>query len=70
MTMSELIARMEECEVERFIANDYRGLADVPEFQIVPGTIPVMVSAPHAVTHWRDGGDGVRAVPASRRRTP
>ena len=53
--MNEPIDRMIGVEVSRFIANDYRGLADAPEFQIVPGSIPVMVSAPHAVTHWRDG---------------
>lgn len=53
--MDDLIERMVETENDRFIANDYRGLLDAPEFEMVSGTIPVMVSAPHAVTHWRDG---------------
>ncbi len=50
-----LIDRMVDLEVARFSANDYRGLADAPEFEVVDGSIPVMVSAPHAVTHWRAG---------------
>ena len=52
---SKLINHMVEMENDRLIANDYRGRDDAPEFEIVPGTVPVMVSAPHAVTHWRDG---------------
>lgn len=53
--MTELIERMISYELERFVACDYRGREDAPDFEVVPGTIPVLISAPHAVTHWRDG---------------
>ena len=53
--MTKLIEQMIACELKRFVACDYRGRADAPEFEVVPGTVPVMVSAPHAVTHWRAG---------------
>ena len=43
------------CEFERFSANDYRGLPAAPEFEIRSGEVPALVSAPHAVTHVRDG---------------
>ncbi|WP_289221445.1 hypothetical protein, partial [Faecalibaculum rodentium] len=28
---------------------------NLPPLLVLPGSIPVLVSAPHAVTHWRDG---------------
>lgn len=55
MPESNLIDSLVTCENERFIACDYRGREDAGEFDLVEGSIPVMVSAPHAVTHWRDG---------------
>lgn len=55
MPESNLIDSLVTCENERFIACDYRGREDAPEFSLVEGSIPVMVSAPHAVTHWRGG---------------
>ena len=51
MTLDNLIA----CEFGRFSVNDYRGLPDAPEFEIVSGELPVIVSAPHAVTCMRKG---------------
>ena len=50
-TIDDLIA----CEFERFSVNDYRGLPSSPEFEIVSGELPVLVSAPHAVTCVRNG---------------
>ncbi|MBO4353222.1 MAG: hypothetical protein J5818_07010 [Eggerthellaceae bacterium] len=50
-SIDDLIA----CEFERFSVNDYRGLAIAPEFEIGSGEVPVVVSAPHAVTHVRGG---------------
>jgi hypothetical protein len=47
--------RLVELERTRFLVNWYRGLDDAPPFAIVDGSIPAMVSAPHAVTHWRNG---------------
>ena len=46
---------MVDVELARFIANDYRGLPDAPAFELACGAVPVLVSAPHAVTHERDG---------------
>ena len=43
------------CEQNRFSVNDYRGLPDAPEYEFVRGSVPVLVSAPHAVTHIRAG---------------
>ena len=52
MTMlDDLIA----CEFARFSINDYRGLPTAPEFEIVSGELPVIISAPHAVTCIRNG---------------
>lgn len=51
----ELIERLVECEFARFSANDYRGMPDGPEYEVSPGRLPVMFSAPHAVTHFRNG---------------
>ena len=43
------------CEWGRFSTCDFRGRPDAPEFEIVEGDLPVLISAPHAVTHMRDG---------------
>lgn len=53
--MASLIERLIESERTRFSANEYRGLADASAFTLVEGDIPVLVSAPHAVTHMREG---------------
>lgn len=50
-----LIDRLIESERTRFSVNEYRGLADAPPFTVVEGSAPAIVSAPHAVTHMRDG---------------
>lgn len=49
-----IIDEMVACEFKRFSVGEYRGIADAPEFEIVPGSAPVIVSAPHAVTHLRN----------------
>ena len=49
--LEELIA----CEFARFSVNDYRGLPNAPAFEITGGTLPAIISAPHAVTCVRDG---------------
>ena len=54
-TLMAMIEDLIACEFERFSVNDYRGLPTAPEFEIESGKVPVMVSAPHAVTHVRDG---------------
>lgn len=53
--MESIIERLIENERTRFSVNEYRGLSDVPPFTMTPGSIPALVSAPHAVTHRRDG---------------
>lgn len=53
--MNALIAHMLEAELQRFSVNDYRGLADAPAFSVVKGVLPVVVSAPHAVSQLREG---------------
>ena len=53
--METLIERLVESERTRFSANEYRGLPDAPPFSFVEGSIAALVSAPHAVTHMRDG---------------
>ena len=53
--MDMFFDRLIQCEKTRFTANEYRGRADAPPFTIVEGSIPVLVSAPHAVTHFREG---------------
>ena len=55
MACTGLIESLVTCENDRFIAGDYRGQDNAPKFEIVTGAIPVMVSAPHAITHWREG---------------
>jgi hypothetical protein len=51
----ELIAELERIEAGRFSCNSYRGLSEAPAFELVSGELPTVVSAPHAVTHLRDG---------------
>lgn len=46
---------MREVELGRFSVNDYRGLDDAPPFVVTEGAVPVVVSAPHAVSQWREG---------------
>ena len=53
--MRDAISFIAEVELERFSVNDYRGLADAPPFRVTDGKLPVMVSAPHAVTQLREG---------------
>lgn len=52
---SPIVAELEHIESTRFSCNSYRGLPDAPAFEIVAGDLPVVVSAPHAVTHEREG---------------
>ncbi|MGI6217588.1 MAG: hypothetical protein ACOYIK_08255 [Coriobacteriales bacterium] len=53
--MDHVISELEKLEATRFSANSYRGLPDAPAFEIASGHIPAIVSAPHAVTHFRNG---------------
>lgn len=53
--MQTLIERLIQCEKERFSVNEYRGCADASPFTVVEGSVPALVSAPHAVTHLREG---------------
>lgn len=53
--MQDLIAYMVETELGRFSVNDYRGLQDAPPFTVAKGELPVMISAPHAVSQLREG---------------
>ncbi|MBQ9042045.1 MAG: hypothetical protein IJ111_04440 [Eggerthellaceae bacterium] len=46
---------MTNLELERFSVNDYRGLDDAPAFQLRTGKLPVIISAPHAVSQRRAG---------------
>jgi phage replication-related protein YjqB (UPF0714/DUF867 family) len=39
----------------RFSANGYRGTGAPPDCVIMPGNFPILVSAPHAVSHPRHG---------------
>ncbi len=48
-----MISELTELE-QPFAANGYNGTGDAP-FSITPGRIPIMVSAPHAVNHYREG---------------
>ena len=52
---ASLIEHMAEIELGRFSVNDYRGLPDAPPFSVVEGELPVIVSAPHAVSQLREG---------------
>lgn len=53
--MKDLITYLKETELGRFSVNDYRGLTDALPFIVVEGELPVMVSAPHAVSQLREG---------------
>lgn len=53
--MESLVERLVESERTRFSVNEYRGLPDAPPFAFEKGSIPALVSAPHAVTHMRKG---------------
>jgi len=53
--MDDLIKRLVENERTRFSVNEYRGLPDAPPFTFEEGSIAALVSAPHAVTHMREG---------------
>ena len=53
--MQNLIEHMAEIELGRFSVNDYRGLPDALPFSVVEGELPVIVSAPHAVSQLREG---------------
>lgn len=53
--MKDLIEHMASIELGRFSVNDYRGLPDAPAFSVVEGKLPVIVSAPHAVSQLREG---------------
>ena len=55
MTDSELIDELVAWETGRFQPNGYRGRTDAPAYELTTGRVPVLVSAPHAVTHIRDG---------------
>ena len=46
---------MTDLEYEQFSAGEYRGLPDAPAFRIVEGDLPVVISAPHAVSQLREG---------------
>lgn len=51
--MSDLIKQIELNE-KIFCINDYNG-SGKENYKIVAGNIPIMLSAPHAVNHFRDG---------------
>ena len=54
--MKTLVGQFER-ETQRFIAADENGVPTSPadSFMVLSGTSPVMVSAPHSVSQWRDG---------------
>ncbi|MCR5845078.1 MAG: hypothetical protein K6G78_00700 [bacterium] len=47
--------RLIELERDHFSHNWFRGRDGDPCIMEIPGEVPIMVSAPHAVTHVRDG---------------
>ena len=51
----DIIERITNLELERFSTNEYRGLANAPAFCIEEGDVPVVISAPHAVSQLREG---------------
>ena len=53
--MGSFTKRITQLEIERFSVNDYRGQADAPAFQLRTGKLPVIISAPHAVSQRRAG---------------
>jgi hypothetical protein len=53
---SDLIAQL--IELESDIRYQEAASAQEPEFRHEPGTLPVLISAPHGATHTRDGDKG------------
>ena len=53
--MGGITEQMAELEYGQFSVGEYRGLPDAPAFRIVEGDLPVVISAPHAVSQLRDG---------------
>ena len=53
--MESLVDCMAESERTWFSVNEYRGLSSAPPFVFSKGTVTALVSAPHAVTHARNG---------------
>ncbi len=54
-SMEHLVGHIAEVELARFSVNAYRGLPDAPPYSVVEGDLPVIVSAPHAVSQFREG---------------
>ena len=52
--MQNLVEHMAEIELGRFSVNGYRGLPDAPPFSVVEGELPIIVSAPHAVSQLHE----------------
>lgn len=50
---AEMAASAVKIEKTHFMPNDYRGLPSDLSYTILPGRIPILVSAPHAVKHFR-----------------
>lgn len=44
-------------EDELFQVNGYRGVEQTPSYAVLTGTVPVLLSAPHAVKHFRRAND-------------
>ncbi|MDI6906018.1 MAG: hypothetical protein QMC81_00845 [Thermoanaerobacterales bacterium] len=44
-------------EDELFQANGYRGIEQTPSYSVLPGSLPILLSAPHAVKHFRRAND-------------
>ena len=53
--MDNIIEQMIDLEYGQFSVSEYRGLPDAPAFRIVEGALPVIISAPHAVSQLREG---------------
>ena len=51
----DIITRLTNLELERFSTNDYRGLGNALAFCIEARELPVVISAPHAVSQLREG---------------
>lgn len=51
----EVLKRVSELN-QKYEANDYNGeVAGKQNYQVLPGRIPVVLSAPHTVKQWREG---------------
>lgn len=53
----EYVASAIRIEDELFQVNGYRGVEEGPSYTILTGTVPVLLSAPHAVKHFRRAND-------------